>query len=169
MGKIIIGREKRRDFESLTGYEGRKAPGKRGMTIEEQRAMAEKLLKGVPESQWVAVLMSHGLNDVADEANRALAEKAAWEAEVRARAAAEKAEKEAAEKEPAEDGAQPEEDARAARLAEIMAMPEDRRLVALVEEGYEEEAKALVEARAAGAAAEEVKEKKAVSKKKADK
>lgn len=141
MGKIIVGKEKARSFESLTGYEGRKAPSKKGMTIEEQRAMAEKLVKRLPEEKWVGTLLAHGLKDVADEVNRSLVEKARYEAELRERRQAEEAarlEQEAAEQAERE---------RQARLAEIMLLPEDERLVALVEEGFEEEAKALVEAR----------------------
>lgn len=141
MGKIIVGKEKAREFESLTGYEGRKAPSKKGMTIGEQRVMAEKLIKGLPEEKWVGTLLAHGLKDVADEVNRSLVEKARYEAELRERRQAEEAarlEREAAEQAERE---------RQERLAEIMLLPEDERLVALVEEGFEEEAKALVGAR----------------------
>lgn len=141
MGKIIVGKKKAREFESLTGYEGRKAPSKKGMTIGEQRVMAEKLIKGLPEEKWVGTLLAHGLKDVADEVNRSLVGKARYEAEFRERRQAEEAarlEQEAAEQAERE---------RQERLAEIMLLPEDERLVALVEEGFEEEAKALVGAR----------------------
>lgn len=108
MGKIIVGREKSRVFETTTGFEGRKAPQKRGpLSIEEQRALASKLIEGKPENQWVGILLSHGLKDVADEVNESLVKKAL--AEQQAKAESMKA-KEEADSKPSEDAQEPAQD-----------------------------------------------------------
>lgn len=120
MGKIQVG-QKRPKIVDMGGFtiapkDGATVENKGGMTAEEKTALVEKIMQ-MPKDQIVPELRKHGFSDIADIT-------------------------EAQMKHYAEED---EKKARAARLAEIQAMDEQEQLPLLLEEGFEEEAKALSE------------------------
>lgn len=121
MGKIIVGQKNRKtvDMGGFTIVPDNATATDKGVNTEKTKQV-EKILK-LPKEQIVPELRKHGFNEIADviEANM----------------------KEQDEKD--------EQIARANRLAEIKALPENEQLPLLLEEGFEDEAKELSERLAA--------------------
>ena len=120
MGKIQVGQKRPKTVDmggfTIAPKDGATTEKKGGMTAEEKKALVEKIMQ-MPKDQIVPELRKHGFDDIADIT-------------------------EAQMKQYAEED---EKKARAARLAEIQAMDEQEQLPLLLEEGFEEEAKALSE------------------------
>lgn len=120
MGKIRVG-QKRPQTVNMGGFtiapnDGATVEKKGGMTAEEKKVLVEKIMQ-MPKDQIVPELRKHGFSDIAD----------ITEAQMK------------------QDAKEYEKKARASRLAEIQSMDEQEQLPLLLEEGFEEEAKALSE------------------------
>ena len=120
MGNIRVG-QKSPQTVNMGGFtiapnDGATVEKKGGMTAEEKKVLVEKIMQ-MPKDQIVPELRKHGFSDIAD----------ITEAQMK------------------QDAKEYEKKARAARLAEIQAMDEQEQLPLLLEEGFEEEAKALSE------------------------
>ena len=124
MGKIQVGQKRPKTVDmggfTIAPNDGATVEKKNGMTAEEKKALVEKIMQ-MPKDQIVPELRKHGFNDIAD----------ITEAQMK------------------QDAEENEKNARAARLAEIQAMDEQEQLPLLLEEGFEDEAKALSEKLAA--------------------
>lgn len=120
MGKIQVGQKRPKTVDmggfTIAPKDGATTEKKGGMTAEEKKALVEKIMQ-MPKDQIVPELRKHGFDDIAD----------ITEAQMEQYAEEDK------------------KKARAARLAEIQAMDEQEQLQLLLEEGFEEEAKALSE------------------------
>jgi hypothetical protein len=118
MGNIRVG-QKSPQTVNMGGFtiapnDGATVEKKGGMTAEEKKVLVEKIMQ-MPKDQIVPELRKHGFSDIAD----------ITEAQMK------------------QDAKEYEKKARAARLAEIQSMDEQEQLPLLLEEGFEEEAKAL--------------------------
>lgn len=121
MGVIRVGRRNQKTIDLMGGISLKAAPKKRIMDEKEKAAFIESL-KQMPKDKWVSTLRAAGLDEEANECERALAEEHLHEINLKNRAK---------------------------RLYEIMQMPEEEQLPLLQAEGYDEEAKALSEKLAA--------------------
>ncbi len=121
MGVIRVGRRNQKTIDLMGGISLKAAPKKRVMDEKEKAAFIEGL-RQMPKDKWVSTLRAVGLDDEANECERALAEEHLHEINLKNRAN---------------------------RLSEIMQMPEEEQLPLLQAEGYDEEAKVLSEKLAA--------------------
>lgn len=123
MGAIRIGKKNptRVDSANITkmANTNHSAPSASEKSLsEEDKAKLIENIKALPKDKWVSALRSAGLEKEADECEKSLAEEHIHEMKV---------------------------DARKQRLAEIKALDEDEQLPLLLEEGFDDEAKALSE------------------------
>lgn len=123
MGAIRIGRMNptRVDSANITkmANANHSAPSASEKSLsEEDKAKLIENIKALPKDKWVSALRSAGLEKEADECEKSLAEEHIHEMKVAARNQ---------------------------RLAEIKALDEDEQLPLLLEEGFDDEAKALSE------------------------
>ena len=119
MGTIRIGRVNQKTYEAgsiTTGESAQSAPKKQ--MNEEEKAKFLESVQQLPKDKWVSALRNAGLEDEANECEKALAEEHLHELNAKNRAK---------------------------RLAEIQAMDEEEQLTLLIEEGFDEEAKELSE------------------------
>ena len=115
MGTIRIGRNKQKDYvPELATAAAQSHP----VFSDEEKANLLQSIKMMPKDKWVSALRSAGLEEEANDCERALAEEHLRDMKM---------------------------EARKKRLAEIMAMDEVDQLSLLIAEGFEEEAKALSE------------------------